>query len=148
MNILADTCFWISLCDSKEADHVETEQMMRKISGNSIHSILVPHPVLYETLRTEMVKRHNQVLLLHSFWGKVQKISDIDYIDEAYRLVERQAELQNGTASMVDMAIMLMARDVRNNVKAILTRNKRDFARFCQEREIILVENMATLNAI
>lgn len=50
MIILADTCFWISLCDPTEHDHSETVAMMEKILRDNNHTILVPHPVLYETL--------------------------------------------------------------------------------------------------
>lgn len=134
MNILADTCFWISLCDASEYDHIETQAMMDKIIGDRRFTILVPHPVLYETLCSEMVKKPHQVLLLTRYFKHVLKIPDEAYFEEACRLVEQQASDKRGTASMVDIAIMLAADDARNNVKAILTRNGRDFAAFCQRK--------------
>lgn len=148
MNILADTCFWISLCDPTENDHQETISMMEKLMDSKQHTVLVPHPVLYETLCSEMVKKPNQVELLTRYFNYVQKISDAEYIHEAYRLVKEQASMRKGTASMVDLAIMLMADDAKNNVKAILTRNGRDFAVFCRKKGIPMVDNMAVLEAI
>ena len=148
MNILADTCFWISLCDPTESDHKETVAMMEKILCDKSYKILVPHPVLYETLCSDMVKKPKQVLLLAQYFRQVVKVSDTDYVDEAYKVVEQQANLGKGTASMVDIAIMLMADDVRNNVKAILTRNGRDFAVFCQKRGLPMIQNMEVLKAI
>ena len=148
MNILADTCFWISLCDPTDGDHEETVSMMEKIQSEGVHSILVPHPVLYETLCSNMVKKPEQVKLLMRFFSQVEKLPDTDYVHEAYRLVEQQANMNNGTASMVDLVIMIMANDTRNNVKAILTRNGRDFTAFCLKRGIPMVDRMAILEAL
>lgn len=148
MNILADTCFWISLCDPAEGDHIETVYMMEKILADRCHSILVPHPVLYETLCSNMVKKPEQVKLLAQYFARVVKISDTDYVEEAYHLVEQQADMNKGTASMVDIAIMLMADDAKNNVKAILTKNGRDFAVFCQKKNISMINGMEMLKVI
>ena len=148
MNILADTCFWISLCDPTESEHLETLAMMGKILDDRRHLILVPHPVLYETLCSTMVKKPDQVKRLVYYFSLVKQVSDAAYVQKAYRLVEQQANRDKGTASMVDIAIMLMADDVKNNVKAILTRNGRDFANFCQKRGMPMIENMAILKTI
>lgn len=148
MNILADTCFWISLCDPSESDHAETVSMMEKILSNKSNVIIVPHPVLYETLRTEMVKKPNQVLNLIKYFSRVEKIPDTEYINEAFNLVDQQAHNKIGTSSMVDFALMLVAEDPKNNVKAILTRNARDFASFCQKKCIYMVNSITMLNAI
>lgn len=148
MNILADTCFWISLCDPTEKDHIEAVTMMEMISYDNAHTILVPHPVLYETLCSDMVKKPKQVLLLMQYFSHVVKVPDTDYIKDAYNFVEWQASMGKGTASMVDVAIMLMADDAKNNVKAILTKNGRDFALFCQKRGLPMIENIEILKAI
>ena len=148
MNILADTCFWISLCDPSEKDHTETVSMMEKFLSDRSHTILVPHPVLYETLRSEMVKNPKHVKILMQYFSRVDKLSDADYIENAYRAIEQQANLKNGTASMVDFVIMLMANDPRNNVKAILTKNGRDFASFCQKHRMLMIDSLAMLDVI
>ena len=82
------------------------------------------------------------------YFARVEKLPDADYIENAYRAVEQQANMKNGTASMVDYAIMLMANDSRNNVKAILTRNGRDFALFCQNHRMLMIDSLAMLDAI
>ena len=148
MNLLADTCFWISLCDPTESNHSEAISMMETILATRTHTLLVPHPVLYETLRTEMVKKPERVLILTKYIEQVVKVPDGDYIDEAFHLVEQQAIMRNGTASMVDIVIKLMADDLRNNVKGIITRNGRDFSAFCQKRKIPMVENKNILESI
>lgn len=76
------------------------------------------------------------------------KVSDKEYVNEAYQKIEQQATMQRGNASMVDIAIMLMAEDPRNNVKGILTFNGRDFSSFCQRNRIPMIENMTVLNSI
>lgn len=148
MNILADTCFWISLCDSSEKDHTETVSIMDKILSDGGHTILVPHPVLYETLCSKMVKNPKHVKLLVQYYSRVEKLPDNNYIENAYRAVEQQANMNAGSASMVDFAIMLMADDSRNNVKAILTKNGRDFASFCQKHGLLMINSLAMLDAI
>lgn len=148
MNLLADTCFWLSLCDPTEDDHFETVSMMEKLTSNRCHSILVPHPVLYETLRSRMVKKPEQVKMITHYFEDVIMVPDADYFQDAYRIVNRQANMRDGTASMVDLVIMLMADDSRNNVRGILTRNGRDFSVFCQKHEIPMINGLAILNAI
>ena len=148
MNILADTCFWISLCDSSESDHKEVMEMMDKILNDRSHRLMVPHPVLYETLCSEMVKKPRQVLLLTRYFQYVEKVSDEGYVNEAYRLVEQQAAMSNGSASMVDISIMLMAEDPKNNVKGILTKNGRDFAAFCRRQGIPMIDSIEVLKAV
>ena len=145
---MADTCFWISLCDSSEQDHSEVKAMMDKILAENRHTILVPHPVLYETLCSEMVKKPGQVLILTRYFKNVEKVSDSDCFEDACRLVEQQASQGKGTASMVDIAIMLMAENPRNNVKAILTRNGRDFGVFCSKKGMPMINSMAVLEAV
>ena len=95
-----------------------------------------------------MVKKPEQVKLLSHYFEDVIMVSDADYIKEAYTLVGRQANMNDGMASMVDWVIMLMADDIRNNVKGILTRNGRDFSVFCQKHEIPMINGLAILNAI
>lgn len=148
MNILADTCFWISLCDSSENDHIEVQAMVEKIFADKCHRILVPYPVLYETLCSEMVKRRDRVLFLTKYFDDVVKVPDAEYVNEAYKIVKQQADLCKGTASMTDISIMLMAKDIKNNVKGILTRNGRDFSEFCRNLRIPMIENMAILEAV
>lgn len=148
MNIVADTCFWISLCDSTQANHSEVVSMMEKIIKDNCHRILVPHPVLYETLCSEMVKKPEQVILLTKYFENVVKVSDYSYIETAYRLVEQQANLHNGTASMVDFSIMLIAADPKNDVRGILTQNGRDFSAFCHKHRMPMIDRMEILMAI
>lgn len=148
MNILADTCFWISLCDPTEADHSETVSMMEKIERGGCHTIIVPYPVLYETLCSRMVKKPEQVKVLIRYFSKVERIPDMEYVNEAYHIVEQHANMNKGTASMVDIVIMLMAKDVKNNAKAIMTTNGRDFSDFCRKSKVFMVDSMDILKAL
>lgn len=148
MNILADTCFWFSLCDPTEGDHSEAIAMMEKLTNDRRHTILVPHPVLYETLCSKMVRKPERVKRLTRYFKDVKMVPDADYIKEAYGRVDRQANMNDGMASMVDWVIMLMADDIKNNVKGIITRNGRDFAVFCQKNKIAMIEGLEILNTL
>lgn len=148
MNIIADTCFWISLCDCSQKNHNEVASMMELIISSGRHRLLVPHPVQYETLCSEMVKKPDQVVCLTRYFQGVQKVSDSAYFSVAYQLVEQQAIYRKGSASMVDFLIMLMAEDSKNNVKAILTSNGRDFANFCRKHRIPMIDCMEVLKAV
>ena len=106
------------------------KKKQKKILAEKRHTILVPHPVLYETLCSEMVKKPNQVLILTRIFRSVVKVPDSEYFEEACRLVEQQASENRGTASMVDFSIILMADDLRNNVRPLLSRNGCEFVVF------------------
>lgn len=147
MNVIADTCFWISLCDPQEGNHDEVVCMMDKIKMDRHIRLLVPHPVLYETLCTRMVRRPDLVQSLTKYFKDTEKIGDGDYIDTAYQVIAEQAANRNGDASMVDVVIMLMSEDPKNQIKGILTANRRDFALFCQKHSIPMLDTLAVLNA-
>lgn len=147
MNVIADTCFWISLCDPKDSNHEETVLMMETIMQNGSIRLLVPHPVLYESLCSKMVRKPNQVQTLTSYFNLVDKVADEEYIDDAYSVIVDQAFHSSGEASMVDIVIMKMSVDPKNQVKGILTRNGRDFAQFCMKRRIPMINNISVLNA-
>jgi len=55
--ILVDTGVWYAICDSKDSQQVEIsiEELWAKIEP---HFIVVPWPIVYETLRTKFVKNH------------------------------------------------------------------------------------------
>ena len=149
MNIIADTCFWISLCDKTQSNHDEMVQILERIVKDGRHSIVVPHPVLYETLCTDFVKKYQEATLLTKlYFPLAAKISDADYLEEAYRTIEMQSCLRNGTASMVDVVIMLMVEKRENNIGAVLTTNGRDFGVFCQKHCIPMIDSLAVFQAI
>lgn len=146
MNLIADTCFWISLCDPKESNHEEILNMMDKLLNDSQMHILVPHPVLYESLCSRMVRKPEQVQRLTYYFNKTIKIPDQEYVNNAFQKIISQAENMKGEASMVDIVIMLMAEDPRYQVKGILTNNGRDFSQFCQRLKIPMLESFASLS--
>ncbi len=145
MNIIADSCFWFSLCDPSEENHEEVVEMMEKIYNEHRFNILVPHPVLYETLSTKMVKKPYQVKTLLRHYVKAVKVPDDKYVEEALKRVKDVAEKDQKGASMVDVSIMLMAEDKSNQVKAILTMNGRDFDKPCAILRIPMIDNMNKL---
>lgn len=53
-NVLVDTCFWSAYFDERDSHYQEAQELM-KILNNV--NILIPHPVLYETLNTRFVSR-------------------------------------------------------------------------------------------
>ena len=94
-----------------------------------------------------MVRKPNQVQTLTSYFNLVDKVADEEYIDDAYSVIVDQAFHSSGEASMVDIVIMKMSVDPKNQVKGILTRNGRDFAQFCMKRRIPMINNISVLNA-
>lgn len=148
MNIIADTCFWISLCDPQDGNHSEAVLMMERILHNGSIRILVPHPVLYESLCSKMVRKPNQVQTLTSYFTQVDKVADEKYIDEAFNTIVSQAIHGSGEASMVDIVIMMMSDDPENHVKGVLTSNGRDFSQFCYKHHIPMINSLSVLEAV
>src|SRR5689334_9671593 len=91
--VLADTGYWIALFDPRDTKHetvAETADLIETLT------LVVPWPVLYETLRTRFVRRRDWVARLDRrlLRPNVAFIDDRDYCNDAYsRTVEYSVRL-------------------------------------------------------
>ncbi|MBT3069705.1 hypothetical protein KKP04_02320 [Rhodomicrobium sp. Az07] len=135
-NILVDTGIWLALCDSKDTslERDEIEDLFDRIGS---HTIILPWPVLFETLRTKFVKNRNA---LGRFEQEI-KSSKIKIFDDArYRESALDHSIRSSKAgrhlSMVDCLLRLMIEDPSIKIKYLATLNVRDFSDVCRTRNV------------
>jgi predicted nucleic acid-binding protein len=128
--LLVDTSAWIALFDPTEEHH-------RAISGvadliDSAH-LVMPWPVVYETLRTRFVRRSSWVAAFDQCLRKasVTFVDDADYCREAYELSLQGSRQRRRDLSMVDILCRMLIDDPNIDIKYLLTCNKKDFYDVC-----------------
>lgn len=134
---LVDTSYFIALWD--EGDEHHEEAVNKQVHFDSF-SLLVPWPVLYETLNTRFVRRPEWVERFDQTAELFDIVDDGRYRCSALRLT-RKAALSERPAdrsppSLVDRILLAMIDDDDLRIDGILTFNHRDFIAPCMEREI------------
>ena len=133
--VLADTGYWIALFDPREAEHetvVGTEALIELLT------LVVPWPILYETLRTRFVRRRDWVARLDERLKRpnVSFIDDRDYCEEAYTLAVEHSIRLRRPISMVDMLCRLLIADPNVRINYLLTTNAADFYDVCRSHRV------------
>jgi predicted nucleic acid-binding protein len=137
-NILIDSCFWFALFD-KSDEHYDKAQNLS--SYLEFGKIILPFPILYETLNTRFVKRKEWTSI---FYNYLNNDSTILISDELYRKKALSNTLNNSInsirpLSLVDMTIRFMLDDINLNINALITFNKKDFVDLCSNKGIELI---------
>lgn len=132
---LLDTGIWYALCDQKEPPD-------RRRAANRIYlaleqyRLIVPWPIVYETLRTGFAKNRNAMMRFERELRRprVDRIDDARYRKDALRNAFDSA-LQGRPLSLVDCYLRLLM-DNNASIKYFATFNPRDFADVCRDRRI------------
>jgi len=131
--IIVDTGYIYALFEKKDPSHVAA---MDKVGYLDRAQVLIPWPILYETINTRFVKRNgfgHIARLLNR--PNVHKIDDRDYRAEALTTLP-DAILQGRNFSLCDMVLRLLIDDVNLQVNGILTFNEKDFVDICRARQV------------
>jgi len=133
-NILVDTCFWYALYD-KSDQHYDKAQKIKDYL--ELGNIIIPYPVMYETLNTYFVKKW-----INGFKEIINKSTTILVSDEPYKNQALKNTLLLSSSrpmSLVDMVLRFMLEDVDLNINALITFNVGDFVDLCGYRRIELI---------
>jgi predicted nucleic acid-binding protein len=138
LNVLADTGVWYAACDPRDQYHSRALSMADYLEK---HHVLVPWPIVYETLCTRFVKN---VPALQRFSIYLKKshltyLKDADYVDSAYALAIQSSLVRGRWLSMVDCVIRLMLDDDNVKIHGLLTFNPNDFSDICRRRRIEII---------
>jgi predicted nucleic acid-binding protein len=139
-SILVDTGVWYALCDSR--DRTFPQEAVDEIYARvKVHSIVVPWPIAYETLRTRFVRNR---LALERFEQEIKSpriilLDDGPYRDDALILSIESSLRRGRPLSMVDCVIRLLIGDVRTRIRYLVTFNQRDFVDICEARQVELL---------
>jgi len=129
---LVDTGFWIALFDPREPEHADANRNADLIEQLTI---LVPWPILYETLRTRFVRRSDWILRLDSRLKQPNTvfIDDENYCSDAYSIAVEHSVRLNRPISMVDILCRLLIEDANINIDYMITINKKDVHDVCRK---------------
>lgn len=139
-NICADSCFLIALYDESDPYHSESERYFVEAFENTRNRLVVPWPVLYESVSTRMVRSIPRMTKFERDWTMLKVRNQLLFLDgSAFR--ERAIEgclLELGRPrgsyrylSLVDRVIRELISDVNIKIDALLTFNIPDFVDLC-----------------
>lgn len=140
--LLVDSCVWYALLD-KQDEHFECADRIENTLKN--HQLIVPYPVLYETLNTRFSHNtYNQCEKIFSFLNdpnKCVKIPDDMYREKAIAIFEQNIN-QFQKFALVDIIIRLMMEDVDLGPLVVYSFNVGDFIdKYTGMVEVVSPEN-------
>jgi predicted nucleic acid-binding protein len=135
---LVDTGYWYALLDDQDQHHAAARGKVEQLSRSQY---LIPWPVMYETLCTRFVKRHQAVRSFESFLKRPNaiKVDDAKYRDDAIALALNTAKPHPNALSAVDCVLRLVLDDPSVPIKCLFTFNPKDFRDICMRRGIEIV---------
>jgi len=133
--LLVDTGAWIAFFDARDVGHKEVIELSDFLEEAEL---VIPWPVLYETLRTRFVRRPEWMAQLNARLKKrnVVFVDDAPYRADAYDLTVKSATVGRRHISMVDMVCRLIIADPGITIDCLITVNKGDFIDVCVRRSV------------
>jgi hypothetical protein len=106
-------------------------------------NLILPYPVLYETLNTRFSKRENWMTEFEKYTKRQTTVlvPDAEYREKALSNTFFYSLRQKRPMALVDMSIRLMLEDVKLNINALITFNVGDFVDICASKRIELISD-------
>ena len=136
--LLVDSGFFFALFNPRDqyhADACEKQDWLEELS------VVVPWPILYETVNTRFIRRpativqFESILLAHD----TVLLDDSPYRLEAYEDVFARAKTQRNAMSLVDAVLCAILADTNIRIDAMLTFNSIDFGPICSVQKVELL---------
>src|SRR5262249_11460478 len=107
-----------------------------------VHSVIVPWPIAYETLRTSFVRNRAALtrfeLELKS--PRIEFLNDSIYRDEALALCFETSLRGKRPLSMTDCLLRLILEDAKTRITYLATMDLGDFSHVCRRRQIEILQ--------
>lgn len=138
--ICIDSGFLIALSDHTDAHHLEAADRFERHLRRSRNELLVPWPILYETVSTKLVRDRRKLDRFRSVWLTLEKRRYLELLDDRPMLSGALAECLNEldrsvehyrSLSLTDRVIRAMLADRALRIDALITFNVRDFVDVC-----------------
>jgi len=141
-DICVDTGFLVGLYVESDQYHERAQHCFFDYFGSGRNRLVIPWPILYETVSTRMVKNRSAMSLMEGDWkrlsreGRLQMLSDLPFregiIDECFdELAKPRAHARN--LSFVDRVIRRVLSDMNVRISAFITFNPADFGDVCKK---------------
>ena len=134
-SLLVDTGYFIALYDKRD-HHFAVAQRNEHLLD--LHPVVLPWPVLYETINTRFAKRPDVLTRIDAVITKADTLllDDSPYREGAYRQVLRTSGRR--PLSLVDAVLRAVIEDGNVRIAGLLTFNARDFHDLCRPRYVDL----------
>ena len=136
--VLVDSGFFFALFDPRDRYHADA---IEKREWLEILSLVIPWPVLYETINTRFARRQATIARFESILRgpHIELLNDSPYRLDAYEDALTRAKTRRNAMSLVDSVICAILDDTNVRIDAMLTFNLRDFANICHSKGIELL---------
>ncbi len=135
--VLIDTGFFFALLNERDQHHASA---LEREGWLDTVPILLPWPILYETVNTRLVRRPES---LAKFGAIVRSAETVLLDDTPYRAGSLSVLLTGHQAisslSLVDTVLCSIIEDVNVPISAMLTFHERDFLVICQQNNVELL---------
>ena len=133
--ILVDSGFFFALFEPRDSVHAEA---CSKAEWLDVFRVIVPWPILYETVNTRLARRPDRVARFERLLRRpdTELLDDSPYRLDAFENTLARAIGRREPTSLVDSVLHAILDDVNVRVDAMLTFNHRDFERVCRSRGV------------
>jgi len=139
--VCADAGFIIALWDERDPYHLQAARHYRDYFQDKENCLLLPWPILYESVRTRTVKNRSTMLALERDWRLLERQRRLELLDdhpyrdsavrECFEEVARSREHYR-PLSLADRVIRGMLADPNLRIDLFITFNQGDFSDICR----------------
>ena len=151
-NICVDSCFLIALYDNKDNNNKLSISIYENIfERNSENILIIPWPILYETISTRMVRQKKRIESINTHWktlktkNRLELINDSEYrkdaLDSCFNETSRGGNYR--ALSLTDRVIRIILEDKK--IDGFVSFNEGDFSDVCKRKKIQLISNLDCL---
>lgn len=141
-SICVDSGFLIALYDERDPYYSRAQAYSRQYLNISQNILLIPWPILYETVSTRMCKNKKKLAILKRDWETLEKqrriilLDDLSFreraIAECYEEVKKGLNHYRGL-SLVDRVVRYVLSEVNIKIDFFITFNPGDFSDICRK---------------
>jgi predicted nucleic acid-binding protein len=136
--VLADTGVWYAMFDQRDPYH---QHALQKAAKFDALRVVMPWPVMYETLRTRLVRNYIALVRLDKFLRgpNIVYLDDAPLRETAMELAFESSLQRKRPLSMVDCLIRLLLEDINTRISYLATFNVGDFSDVCRIKGVEII---------
>lgn len=140
-----DSGFLIALYDNRDDHHESAEKHFVQRFDAAENILVIPWPILYESISSRLVRRRDRIAKLKSDWHRLQNRGQLHLLDdETYRHRSlddcfdetEKEESHYWGLSLADRVIRNILQDPQVDVAALITFDVGDFVDVCRRKDI------------
>ena len=136
--LLVDSGFFFALFEPRDQHHADA---CEKQDWLEALSVVIPWPILYETINTRFIRRPEMIVRFESILRARDTVllDDSPYRLDAYEEVLARAKARRNAMSLVDAVLCAILADTNVRIDAMLTFNSIDFGHMCSVQKVELL---------